>query len=157
MGNIEQRSWQYANSRSRKILDPLGGGYDGAVYSTDAHSAIKIFRYKKLYQRERDVYQRLQELNLFEVCGCRIPRLIDFDDALEVVEMEIVQPPFVLDFAGAYLDQTPEFPEDVYQAWWEEKEEQFGEDWDRVQTIMATFAGRGIHLADVKPGNITLR
>ena len=156
-GNIERRAWEYINARGRQMLDPLGGGYDGLVFSTDAHSAIKVFRYEKLYRRERDVYLRLSELNFVEVCGCRIPRLIDFDDVTEIVEMEIVQPPYVLDFAGAYLDDPPDYPEDVCQAWWEEKAEQFGGDWDLVQTIMATLAGREIYLSDVKPGNITLR
>jgi len=35
--------------------------------------------------------------------------------------------------------------------------EQVGGDWPLVQTIMATLAGVGVYLADVKPGNITLR
>jgi hypothetical protein len=70
--------------------------------------------------------------------------------------MEIVQPPFVLDFAGAYLDRRPEFPTDVYADWLAEKAEQFGDDWPLVQSIMATLAGIGVFLADVKPGNITL-
>lgn len=157
MGNIEQRSLQYAISRGRILRNPLGSGYDGAVLSTEEGTAIKVFRYQKQYLQERDVYLRLHKFQFVEVCGCRIPSLIDFDDVANVVEMEIVQPPFVLDFAGAYLDTAPEFPEDVYQMWWDEKSEQFGEDWDLVQTIMAKFASKGIFLADVKPGNITLR
>jgi hypothetical protein len=51
-----------------------------------------------------------------------------------MVEMEIVQPPFVLDFAGAYLDRRPDFPEDVYAEWQAEKAEQFGDDWPLVQS-----------------------
>ncbi len=157
MGNHELRASEYADHRGRAILAPLGAGYDGSVYSTDVNTAIKVFEYEKLYRRECDIYLRLQELQLREVCGCRIPRLIDFDDQLAIVEMAIVQPPYVLDFAGAYLDDPPDYPEDVYQEWWEEKAEQFEDDWDLVQSIMATLAGRGIYLADVKPGNITLR
>lgn len=71
--------------------------------------------------------------------------------------MEIVAPPFVLDFAGAYLDDRPNFPADVMWDWRREKSAQFGDDWPRVQSIMAELAGHGVHLADVKPGNITFR
>lgn len=77
---------------------------------------MKCFRYQELFEKERDVYLRLFEHQLFEVCGCRIPRLLDYDEKLFVVEMGIVQPPFILDFAGAYLDVRPEYPEDVYEA-----------------------------------------
>ena len=37
------------------------------------------------------------------------------------------------------------------------KLEQFGADWPRVKTIMAELARHGVHLADVKPGNISFR
>ncbi len=41
--------------------------------------------------------------------------------------------------------------------WRREKAAQFGDDWPRVQSIMAELAGHGVHLANVKPGNITFR
>ena len=157
MGNIKERAQQFARCRGQAVADLLGAGVQGTVFSTDVNTAIKVFEYEKPYQRERDVYLRLQEHQLCEVYGCRIPRLIDFDDDLAIVEMAIVQPPFVLDFAGAYLDTPPDFPSDVMEAWCEEKAEQFEGDWPLVQSIMATLSGYGIHLADVKPGNITLR
>ena len=89
-----------------------------------------------------------------EVLGFAVPQLIDFDERLEIVEMTIVSPPFVLDFAGAALDRRPQFPEDVLAEWQAEKAEQFGERWPTVRLIMSSFAGLGIYLADVKPGNI---
>lgn len=106
--------------------------------------------------KERDVYLRLKHHDIASVEGAQIPALIDHDDELWIVEMQIVSPPFVLDFAGAYLDRAPDWPDDVLLEWQEEKAEQFGDDWDRVQSIMATLRGHGIYLADVKPGNITL-
>lgn len=157
LGNIEERLRRFAFQRQQNVLAPLGAGYDGKVFSTDTNTAVKIFEYEKLYEKERNVYLRLKEFQLFEVCGCSIPGLISFDDELAIVEMEIVQPPFVLDFAGAYLDTPPDFPDDVMEAWFEEKAEQFEDDWPLVRSIMATLSGYGIHLADVKPGNITLR
>jgi hypothetical protein len=155
--NAEQRALVFAVERERELKRRLGAGYDGVVFESDRLTAIKSLRYSELYQRERDIYLRLFDRGMSEACGCRIPRLVDYSDRLSVVEMEIVQPPFVLDFAGAYLDRRPDFPEDVYAEWQAEKAEQFGEDWPLVQSIMAVLAGIGIYLADVKPGNITLR
>ncbi len=71
----------------------LGYGFDGIVYSTTCQSAVKGLRYSRLYERERDVYLRLFNSGIFEVGDCRIPRLIDYEDRLWVVEMEIVSPP----------------------------------------------------------------
>ena len=151
------RAASYAAGRGRDI-DPnmrFGWGYDGIVLGTRAGSAIKSLGFERLYLRERDVYQRLQERQVDEICGFAVPRLLDFDDALSCIEMEIVAPPFVLDFAGAYLDRRPDYPDDVMEEWQQEKLEQFGaERWDVVQLVMAHFARMGIYLADVKPGNI---
>jgi hypothetical protein len=42
--------------------------------------------------------------------------------------MTIVKQPFVLDFAGANLDETPDFSDEVMADGFAEKEEQFGAD-----------------------------
>lgn len=68
--------------------------------------------------------------------------------------MTIVRPPFVLDFAGAYLDRAPDYPDEVMEEWLAEKVEQFGERWPEVRRVVAAFRQWGIYLADVKPGNI---
>ena len=83
-----------------------------------------------------------------------MPQLVGFDDEHWVVEMSIVSPPFVLDFAGAYLDQKPDYLPEVMAEWMEEKAEQFGERWQKVQAILWAFSKLGVYLADVKPGNI---
>jgi hypothetical protein len=80
--------------------------------------------------------------------------LITFDDRLLVLEMTIVKRPFVLDFAGAYLDSRPDFPQDVWTDWEAEKREQFEERWPIVQKVLDAFEEMGIYLLDVSPGNI---
>jgi hypothetical protein len=88
--------------------------------------------------------------------GFAVPQLIHHDARLCVVEMAIVSPPLVLDFAGAYLDRRPDCPNDVMEEWHADKLEQFREERrETVQRIMGHFARIGIYLADVKPGNIT--
>ena len=146
---------QYAANRGRQLTQELGRGYDGIVFATDRQTALKALRYEPLFLRERDVYLRLQEHGIDEVQGCNVPRLVAWDDMQWVIEIEIVKPPFVLDFAGAYLDQKPDFPTSVMRRWLREKQSQFGPNWPRVQTIMATLRRYGIYLADVKPGNIS--
>lgn len=86
-----------------------------------------------------------------------MPGLIDFSDELRVVEMEIVQAPYVVDFAGAYLDRPPPFSDDELAEWEAERIELFGDDWDRVKLVMAAFRSIKVYLNDVKPGNVTVR
>ncbi|MFH5802846.1 hypothetical protein [Alienimonas sp. DA493] len=135
----------------------LGAGYDGIVLGMAAPSAVKALRHERLYRKEVAVYRRLEEHGVRTVDGFRIPRLIRTDDELWTFEMSWVNPPFVLDFAGAYLDEEPPWAgdEEVYGTWLAEKQEQFGaERWSIVAGVLATFRRYGVYLADVKPGNI---
>jgi len=154
--SLNQRAEAYAELCELVFLNDLGAGLDGRVIATNQNSAVTCFKYEELYVNERNVYLRIFDNGISEVCGCDVPKLLGFHDEFWVIEMGIVRPPFVLDFAGAYLDQRPEYPSDVYAAWIEEKKEQYKDDWPWGESIMATLAGNGIYLADVKPGNITL-
>lgn len=86
-----------------------------------------------------------------------MPDIIGCDESLMVIEMTIVTPPFVLDFAGARLDSPPDYPPEVLEEWESEKEEQFEDDWPVVRSVMAEFESYGIFLCDLHPGNIRLR
>jgi hypothetical protein len=85
-----------------------------------------------------------------------VPRLLDSHDELLVIEMQIVTPPFVVDFASAYLDSFPPYVEDaeIMADWEANKQEQFEQRWPLVKQVLAAFQGHGIYLADIKPGNI---
>lgn len=144
----------YALSRGFQLEDRLGFGFDGIVYATSRQSAVKVFRHEPLYRRERDVYLRLKGHGVVQVLDFKVPQFVDSDDLLWAVEMTIVSPPFVLDFAGAYLDKRPDYPEDVLAEWQADKAEQFGDRWSTVRLLMSSFVPFGIYLADVKPGNI---
>ena len=152
--DAERRAREYARRNSLVLCDELGSGYDGIVFATDAGSAVKSLRYEELYIRERDVYMRLLHSGVDTIAGCNVPKLLDCDDTLHVIEMEFVRPPFVLDFAGARLDHPADYPDEVLAEWEAEKREQFEGDWPLVQIILSEFEKLGIYLADVKPGNI---
>jgi hypothetical protein len=80
---------------------------------------------------------------------------------LWIVEIQIVTPPFVLDFAGASLDQPSrifaEMSEDEHLEWIESRIEMYGNEWPLVESLLALFRRHKIFLTDVKPGNISLR
>jgi hypothetical protein len=149
----------YAAGRGLDLAETLGSGKDGIVLAAKhknkpADVAIKILRVEEPYGREKRVYQRLGMAAVTTILGFNVPELIDFDDELLVLEMTIVRRPFVLDFAAAYLDRRPEFPEDVWMTWEEEKREQFEKRWPVVQEILAAFERLGIYLLDASPSNI---
>jgi len=156
-----RRAHLYADRNKLVISEQLGCGVHGIVFaakgqSERGHSAIKIHRQEAPYRRERDAYLRLQELGVSEVRNCHVPELLDHDDDLWVVRMTVVTRPFVLDFAGAYLDEPPDFPEEVWEEWRERNQEQFGARWPEVEAVLGSLRSYDIYLLDVSPGNVAL-
>jgi hypothetical protein len=148
------RAALYAKTRGLTIEKTLGAGWDGIVQATNRTTAIKSFRHPQLYRQERDVYLRFEEKGFVSANEFHVPRLIEYDDNLQIVEMTIVTPPYIVDFAGAQLDRKNEFPPDVMANWLEEKKEQFEANWPRVKRAMWKFAAIGVHLNDVAPRNV---
>jgi len=70
------------------------------------------------------------------------------------IEMTIVMPPFVVDFASASLDVSIEFSEEIWADWERAKQEQFGLQWETVQAILVELSRHGIHMLDPSPSNI---
>ena len=120
-----------------------------------ADVALKALCWDEAYLREKLVYERLRRLEVSEVLGFNVPQLIGFDDALRVIEMTIVKPPFVLDFARAYLDARPEFSNEIWADWEADKREKFEDRWPEVRRILDAFEELGVYLLDVSPSNIT--
>jgi hypothetical protein len=161
--DLRRRAAEYANLRGLGLSDELGCGVHGIVFATESQleedrsavrSAIKVHQQEAAYRRERDVYLRLHEHGVTSVRGCHIPRLLDYNDRLWILEMTIVKRPFVLDFAGAYLHQPPDFSDEVMADWRAEKQEQFGDRWPEVQAILGFLEGYGVFMVDVNPGNV---
>jgi len=66
--------------------------------------ALKLHRDPDAYMREKAVYERLREKRVDTILGFDIPVPLRFDDEFMAIEMTIVMPPFVVDFASASLD-----------------------------------------------------
>jgi hypothetical protein len=160
-----RRAQEYAHRNELGFVKELGFGVHGIVLSAESQiklsglrfpSAVKVHEGDVCYERERDIYLRLKDRGVNAIRGCAMPKLIGYDDKLWIIEMSVVTPPYVLDFAGAYLDWAPDFSEEVMADWQAEKQEQFGKQWPEVLAILARLKSYGIHMEDVSPSNICL-
>lgn len=160
--DIVENAETYAARRDRHLAGRLGFGIHGIVFAIEGNlhpgvAALKVHHSEEPYLRERDVYRRLEDEGVVEIYAFRIPQLIECDDELLALEMTMVKPPFVLDFAGAYLDSPPEFSDEV----WEERaakwRSDFGADWATAQVILTELKSLGIHMLDPSPSNICFR
>jgi hypothetical protein len=158
-----RRANDFLAPTERSLGDRLGFGRDGIVWTIECQSqsppesiqsALKAHANVSSYQRERDVYRRLRLRGITAIRQHNVPQLLGSDDELMVVEMSVVCPPFVLDFADAYLDRPPTFSDEALEEWREEKKEQFGSHWREVQRVLHSLEAIGIYMTDVKPGNV---
>jgi hypothetical protein len=152
----------FAAQKQLELGERLGFGIHGIVYLAEnkldcQYSAVKAHSDYEPWLRERLVYERLHSISVRQILGFNVPQLIAVDKQLQIIQMTLVKRPFVLDFAGAYLDVFPDFSDEVWAEWEAEKHEQFGNDWPLVQQIIAAFERLDIHLIDVTPRNISLR
>ena len=104
-GDMIDKAETYASRRDRHVTGRLGFGIHGTVFALEGNvhpgaAALKVHEAQEPYVREREVYIRLAEHRIDQICGFDVPAMIDYDDDLWALEMTIVKPPFVLDFAG---------------------------------------------------------
>jgi hypothetical protein len=156
--SIEKAS-RYTAARGLQLRESLGFGIHGTVFVVESESAggntaLKIFADPEAYARERAVYHRLDELKVVTVRGLKVPKMLRWDDDLLAIEMTVVKPPFILDFASAHLDFSPRFSEEVWEEWRRKNEKQFGARWAAVELILAQLEGLGIYMLDPSPHNI---
>lgn len=154
----------YAEQYGLKLGRELGAGVHGIVFSTESQpqgddlsgqSAVKAHQGEVEYCRERDIYLRLKQKKITKLKSCNVPQLIRYDDDYLIIEMTMVKRPYILDFAGAYLDKPLDFSEEVMADWYADKLEQFEKHWPEVQAILAILEAHGIFMEDVNPKNIT--
>src|SRR5438552_19099634 len=112
---LVQNAQTFASQHEPQLAERLGFGIHGIIFVAEDKSkagktALNVHRSAEPYLREREVYQRLRDAGVSEVLGFNVPQLIRFDDELRIIEVSIVARPFVLDFAGAWLDTSPYFP-----------------------------------------------
>ena len=129
---------------------------DGTVWRTSRLSVIKSFTRERCYVDELECYQRFKAAGIESISGFAVPDLIDFDSVLNVLEISIVRPPFLLDFGKVYLDAPPPYWNDseIMGNWHAEGRENFGDRWKTVLSLIRVLQTYGIYYIDPKPGNI---
>ena len=155
-----QNAQSYASFHGLRLAERLGFGIHGTIFVAENNSkagktAIKALHSVEFYLRERNAYLRLQAAGVSEIAGFHVPQLIRFDNDRLAVEMTIVTRPFLLDFAGAYLDAPPEFSQEIWNDWESEKREQFENRWPIVRRALAALEDLDIYMVDVSPTNIS--
>jgi hypothetical protein len=125
--SAQERALQYSKARNITLnFDrPLGSGIDGRVWPSDRDTAAKVFERQHNYLLECECYQRLRAAHVSKLRDFAVPKLVDFDDELLVVEMTIVSPPFLLDFGKVHFDRRPEFSAETLAEWRESMRELF--------------------------------
>ena len=151
----------YASQHRLEIGERLGSGIHGIILIVETKAepgktALKTYYERDPYRRELAVYLRLRDRRVSSISGFHIPQLVDFDDQLMAIEMTTVTPPFVLDFAAAYLDAPPQFSDQVWADWEATKQEQFGASWETVLLILNELKRFGIYMLDPSPSNIRI-
>lgn len=139
-----------------RLTGLLGAGTNGNVYQTSRPSAIKIHAQPHTFRNELSAYRRLDLRNTDDLRGFAVPRLIAWSEPDLLIEMGIVQPPFLIDFGKCSLDGPPPgMPRELVEA--------------SIQRMMAKFEDRaheaflvyetlhrqyGIHHSDLSPANL---
>ena len=154
---------QYASQHALEIRESLGSGIHGIVRviksnNEPAERALKLHRDLDPYYREKTVYQCLHANRVDQILGFRIPKPLRFNDEFLAIEMTIVAPPFILDFASARLNDPIQFSEEIWADWKATKQEEFGSDWPTVENILRHFTNQlEIQILDPSPKNIRFR
>lgn len=153
---LERRVDLYAERQGIAIeKPPLGAGTDGTVWATSRTTAVKILRKPEVFATELECYKRLLRKNITAIHGFAVPRLIDYAVDLQAIEIDIVQPPRVLDFGKVRLDDPGDYSEETRAYELERLQELWEDHWPTVRRILSYLQGLGIYYTDPNPYNIT--
>ena len=153
---LKRRVELYAERKKRSIVaEPLGGGTDGTVWETTHKTAIKILRKPDVFANELECYKRLLRKNITEIHGFAVPRLIDYAADLLAIEMDIVEPPRILDFGKVRIDDPGDYSQQTLADELERQQELWGNHWPVIRRVLSYLQGLGIYYTDPNPYNIT--
>jgi hypothetical protein len=157
---LKERATEYARLSQINInLERrLGFGQDGAVWKSDRNTAVKSLLRLDNYRNELRCYQRFLQKNVTRIFRFSVPQLVKWNDSLQIIEMKIVTPPYILDFGKVWIDKRPDYSPETWQDYYAALEERFGDDTREVRKLVSALQVEyGIWYMDAKPGNIRLR
>lgn len=136
----------------------LGAGVGGYVYlSSDLRTAVKIHNHEEGFHRELEVYRQLKRLDITRLHGLTIPKLRSARHDLLLIQMDFVNAPYLLDFAGV-LSKPPEilFGAEQLQYWHDRIHEFFGPNADIAYAVYNSLARHHLYYVDFRPSNLNL-
>ncbi|MEX2092033.1 MAG: hypothetical protein WD971_05115 [Pirellulales bacterium] len=152
------RAEEYADSKGIRLIgkDMLGYGSDGSVWHSSRRTAVKALYHQKNFDNELECYRRLKAASVRHIGMFDVPFLEDFDKDRRILEISIVQPPYLLDFGKVYLDHAPThlYDEQMMENANAEWHERFGKRWSKVLHAMKLLEQHGIYYYDPRPGNV---
>lgn len=153
--DAERIAQQYLSSLDAEIVARCGYGKEGVVFKSSRGTAVKVHSSSITFQNEYLAYRRLAETGTQVVLGFRVPRPIQANAGLKVIEMGIVEPPYLLDFGTSATDYKPDFSPEVWEEWWGRVQENFE---DRFPVAEAVFnhLKRKLNIwhLDLRPSNL---
>jgi len=154
--DLEARARKYEELFHLRLdfATPLGHGRDGKVWKSTVDTAVKVYAKYKPFATELACYRRLQEKRINKIMEFSIPEFVRFHGALGVIEMQVVSPPFLIDFGIATVDDPPRYSEEIMAQERRGWKKNFGSRYPRVLTLVACLEMHGIYYLDPHPGNI---
>lgn len=128
----------------------------GVVFlAPDLRTAIKIHHQPHTFETEVEAYKRLNRAGITSVRGLTVPRPQAYVPTWKLIRMDVVQPPFLLDFAGV-LFQPPDFDSDAMADWHARLQFLFGRNLPIIYDVYHMLSRHGIWYMDFRPSNIKL-
>jgi hypothetical protein len=94
IGNVSDSMKSAFEAKYNLILSSrLGFGFDGEIFLTNSNTAVKFFKEREKYSRERRAYEIIMQCGVTRVLGHEVPQLRRADDGLMAIEMNLVRPP----------------------------------------------------------------
>lgn len=144
---------EYCGSKSP--LERLGWGIGGFVYLSPKPGRVVKVHHGHHFGVELEVYRRLRRLRLTRLHGLNIPRLLNFSEERQLLEMDFVNTPFLLDFAGV-LFSPPDFNDDAMQKWHKDIEEAYGPNAHIAYAVYRFLEKHGMYYMDFRVSNMKL-
>ena len=153
--DAERIAQQYLSSRDAEVVARCGYGKEGVVFKSSRGTAVKVHSSSITFRNEFLVYRRLAETKTEVVLGFSVPRPINADEGLQVIEMGIVEPPYLLDFGTSAIDIEPDFSPEVWEDWWARVQDYFEDRFPQAEAVFQ-YLKRNLSIwhLDLRPSNL---
>ena len=136
-------------------LERLGWGVGGFVYLSPKPGRVVKVHHGHHFGVELEVYQRLRRMRMTQLHGLHIPRLLSAREDYQLLEMDFVSAPYLLDFAGV-LFAPPDYPEDAMEKWHADIAEAYGPNATLAYAVYHSLEQHGLWYMDFRPSNMKL-